>query len=221
MRVPLGFVVEGLCEHQTYELLIRRGIAAPHGKMPIANAWGNGGVRKDLEERLVEVVKVGHPCAVIVTLDMQDALDEGAFETCEVMRLSLQERCDHWLKSARGNGKLSPLPEHIVVVIQAPVFEVWLAADVEGLHHLAAKKNAPRPQWGNVDSELSKPVDWLDRYVSGGFRKKPQEAHRLAKVLHPARMARSSRSFEKFWKEVHRGYQVWSAITGAEYHEHI
>jgi hypothetical protein len=213
MRVPLGFVVEGVCEYQSFQSFVRKGVSAGHGLLPIANAWGNGGLRKRLEEHLIEVIKVNHPYVIIVALDLKDALAEGKHTDCAQLRVELQARVDAWLKQTGEGGKLAPLPDRIVVVIQAPVFEAWLTADPAGLHAKSGKKYQG-PEYNDVDTEIKDHVHWLSQRVSGGYSKSAGRVHPVAKSLNPHVMAQSSRSFRKFWKEVLAAYATWAEGTG-------
>ena len=213
MRVPIGFVVEGVCEYQSFESIIRKGISAAHGRLPLANAWGNGGLRKRLEEHLVEVIKVNHPVVIIAALDMRDALAEGNYTGCAELRMELQERADRFLRNTKGSATLHPLPLRAVIIVQTPAFESWLTADPLGLQSVLSKKpNVAGIR--NVDEEIQNHRLWLAKHVSGGYSKSPAQVHRLVKNLHPARMARHSRSFAKFWKEVVGAYQDWSQLSG-------
>lgn len=219
MRVPLGFIVEGVCEFQSFESIVRKGISASHGRLPVVNAWGNGGLRKRLEEHLTAVTRVNHPVVVIVALDLRDALAEGKHADCAQLRADLQARAGAWLGSVQDNVKLVPLPEKIVVVIQTPVFEAWLTADPVGLQQCTRRKSV-RHGYTNVDDEIVSHRAWLNEHVSGGYTKSPVQVHRMAKCLHPARMAEQSRSFAKFWKEVLSAYHAWAAETGSEFTRH-
>lgn len=216
MRVPLGFVVEGVCEYQAFQSFVRKGVAAGHGQLPIANAWGNGGLRKRLEEHLIDVIKVNHPYVVIVALDLRDALAEGNYADCAELRVHLQDRVDGWLEQMRAGGKLSPLPDRIVVVIQSPLFEAWLTADPTGL--LAKNgKSYDGPEYEDVDTEIGDHFRWLSQRVPGGYSKSAGRVQTLAKSLNPHAMARQSRSFRKFWKEVLAAYATWAECTGQQF----
>jgi len=216
MRVPIGFVVEGGCEHTSFECIVRKGIAATHGELPAVNAWGNGGLRKRLEEHLVSVVKVRSPVVVIVALDMKDALKEGSYADCEALRLDVQARADRWLESVKHNEKLQPLPKRIVVVIQAPVFEAWLTADPDGLIVMTGEPAAAH-SFQNVDVEIASHKAWLEQHLPNGYSKSPVHVTRVVKSLHPSRMAQRSRSFRKFWKEVVAAYGAWEIATGSPF----
>lgn len=219
MRLPIGFVVEGVGEFHAYQPIVRKGITAAHGQIPIANAFGNGTIRKSLEDKLIEVVKTGYPVVVIVTLDVRDALADPRYDHCADVRRDLQDRADRWLDEMRRHGTLVPLPERIVVVLQAPAFEAWLISDFDGLQAYGLKRGAERYSCEDVDTGIRQPKRWLEQNLSGGFNKRPQEVVRVVKALHPIRMERSSRSFRKFWKEVLNGYKDWARITGGVYVE--
>jgi hypothetical protein len=209
----VGFIVEGVCEFQSFECFIRKGVAAVYGRLPIVNAWGNGGVRKRLEEHLVQVVRASHPVVVIVALDMRDALEEGAYASCAELRADLQVRADAWLAGIDASSVLRPLPQRIVVVVQAPLFEGWLTADPAGLHGHTGKRSVLH-HYENVDESIRSPGTWLNDRLPNGFTKSPILVLAIAKALHPARMAIRSRSFRKFWKEVVQAFRDWETVTG-------
>lgn len=206
MTVPLGLIVEGAGEFHALPNLIRKAFPVPYAPLPVVNAGGIGNIISNLEQLLVDLVRLHHPCRVIITLDMVDVVG-SFFTSCATLRLSLEDRCRTWLATQAGNFGLHPLPEAIATVVQTPAFEAWLMAGCESFQ--AAGMTVPSfvPHgFNDVDAASINHRDFLHRSLVGGYRKRPSEVSRLSKTIDPLLASKSSRSFRKFMKEVAAAY---------------
>jgi hypothetical protein len=216
-RPPIGFVVEGTTEYNSYASLVCRCVSGGQTLyLPIANAKGNSRVIAELEELLEDLVATYHPMVVIVSLDERDPIREGVFASCAELRKSLQERCDVWLARESISGRFFPLPDQIFVVIQCPAFESWLLADLHGLASAIAVVHDidTTLEWSDVDQEVRNPGEWLAPHVHPQVRLKPLGAAKIVRFLDPAIMELRSRSFRKFAKEVRAAYRTWASRCG-------
>jgi hypothetical protein len=218
-RPPIGFVVEGTTEYNSYPSIVCRCVAKGITlRLPIANARGSTRLIGELEELIEDLVATNHPMVIVVTLDERDPIEDGAFDSCADLRSSLQTRCDDWLAHAHSSGRLFPLPDRIVVVIQCPSFEAWLIADITGLARVATVVGNVDTtiQWIDVDSEVENPGIWLGRLVHSHVKLKPLGAATIARRVDPAIIELKSRSFKKFAKEIRAAYELWVRGCGFE-----
>jgi hypothetical protein len=205
----LGFVVEGDGEYQSLRSLLSRGLGIDARDVPIANAFGCSNLATRLEDFLRDLVKSRHPQNVIITVDARDFRGNVALGDCCALKEHLQRRADLWLLDCEQNGLFLPLPLTVQVIVQDPAFEGWLISDLEGLRRAVDVVTVEEGvEWSNVDKDVANPGLWLKQRLRPGIRlKDPSLPKRLAKHLHPPRMAHTSRSFRKFWKEVCLIYQ--------------
>jgi hypothetical protein len=111
------------------------------------------------------------------------------------------------MTSQRKNLGFQPMPARISVVVQVPRFEAWLTADPVALANSELIQPGFTPHtYADVDTQISNHRDYLMLALRRGFRKRPAEIARISKLLRPTEMARHSRSFQKFWKEVTKAY---------------
>jgi hypothetical protein len=212
-RPPVGLLVEGKCEYGAVHEILRRGVSADHGELPVYDCRGGGSLRKRLEEHLVYISKTG-ALQVLVCLDLVDVTRERPGVSCKDLLAELQARCNAWLEYQQSHGGMPQLPSEIVVVFQVPKFEAWVVADPDRPVRQGGFKNRPSHTFAEVDSEIRDHVRWLHEAVQGGYRKESACIQRLFIGSHPARMASHSRSFRKFWKHVMRAYGEWAMVTG-------
>lgn len=206
MTVPLGLIVEGAGEFHALPNLIRKAFPSPYAPLPVVNAGGIGNIVSNLEQLLVDLVRLHHPRRVIITLDKADVVG-SLFTSCENLRISLEDRCATWLAAHAGNFGLHPLPEAIVTVVQTPLFEAWLMADCRSFEAAELTVAGFTPHtFDNVDAAPVNHRDFLHRSLVGGYRKRPSEVTRLSKAIDPYAAANFSRSFRKFMKEVAVAY---------------
>lgn len=203
-RPPLGFIVEGDSEFQGYYTILATGLGYPTGHLPISNAGGAGAIHKDLEDLLDELCRTRQPRTIIVTVDSRDFRNRESLCDCSALRLHLQGRADLWLQTRLIENRGFLLPRKVQVIIQDPMYECWLIADVEGLTAAVdiVAIDVP-PTWLQVDQEVRNPAAWLRQHLKPGLSpKNPLVLKRLAKHLVPDRIAARSKSFDKFWREV-------------------
>jgi hypothetical protein len=206
-QVPLGLIVEGAGEFNALPNLVRKAFPAPYAPLPVVNAGGIGNIISNLEQLLVDLVRLRHPRRIIITLDKADVVG-SLFSSCENLRVSLERRCEAWRKAHALNFGLHPLPDAIAIVVQNPRFEAWLTAGLPSFQ--AAQLTVPSftlPRFADVDIAPLNHRDLLHRSLVGGYRKRPSEVTRLSKVLDPASASNLSRSFRKFMKEAAAAYE--------------
>jgi hypothetical protein len=213
-RPPLGFVVEGQGEFNCYPSLVCRVVDASGFAIPIVNAGGYGNITRHFGDHLGHLALAYHPYHVIVTMDLKDALEAGLYESCESLRAHLEEQARDWLRRARQQPRLCPLPERIVAVIQVQKFESWMIADIGGLResgYLAVDEDQPP----DVDQQVTDPAAWLRGRTLGGLNpKNPRCAKQVISCLDPVIIRVNSRSFDKFRREVCASYGRWSDECG-------
>jgi len=215
-RPPVGFIVEGTGEYLAYGNIVRKGVRAAHGKLPIVNSYGCTALLHDLEQSLVDLTLAHHPVTIIVTLDMRDPIQAAIFPDCLSLRTALQDRADRWLAEAIQNGvPTGPLPDTVRIVIQVQTFESWLVADAEGLRRAPPiRKNFAGHACSDVDSELEATTFLKDSCKRPTNLKHRDFVLQLSRCIKPQRAAASSRSFRKFWDEVVKAYERWREVTG-------
>jgi hypothetical protein len=122
------------------------------------------------------------------------------------------------MMAARLSARLAPVPLWVKLVFVCPLFESWLTSDPIGLskHPQIVAGYAPH-NFTNVDAEIHNHIAWLESCFVEGYRKRPGEAVKVVRELHPLRCAGRSRSFRKFWKEVTRAFSDTSELTGLEW----
>lgn len=209
-RPPIGFVVEGRGEYNCYPSLVCRVVGASGFKVPRVNAGGYGNIVRHLRDQLDVLTLAHHPFHIIVTMDLRDILDDGLYTDCAQLCDDLQKQARDWLRDARDDTRLHPLPGLVSIVVQVPKFESWMAADIPGLVASGYLQSEP-PQCSNVDDEIRDPATWLSRHVTPGRSlKNPRSAKCVVSRLSPTIMREHSRSFDKFCREVESAYDCWS-----------
>lgn len=206
--IPLGLIVEGAGEYYGLDDFVRKGFGVPYRPLPINNAAGIGRITRNLEQLLIDLIRVKHPRTVLVCLDMADVVPRP-FGSCTEMREALEARAAELLRTHAGNLGLHPLPNRICVIVQVPAFEAWLAADPEGLVDAGLARAGFVPHaFQNVDVEINDHRSYLRSALRDGYHKRQAEVAKLTKCLRPEVMAMRSRSFGKFWKEVTAAHSV-------------
>jgi hypothetical protein len=148
------------------------------------------------------------PLHVIVTIDLLDVIKSGIYANCESLRKFLSEQANDWLNCASKDNRVTNQPESISIVIQIQKFEAWIIADVHNLkNNNFLTRNAP--DISDADN-VSDPASWLrTNLLTKRNIKNPNFAKQLISVLNPDLMRTNSRSFDKFYREVNRGYKDW------------
>ena len=213
-RPPIGFIVEGDAEYHCYPSLVARIAGASGFKIPRLNAGGCGAIVRDLQTQLRDITIAEHPYQVVVTLDLLDVVQAGLYPTCAELVSALSAQSAAWLASSAADERVQPTPEKIKIVIQVPKFESWLVADIPGLA-IAIGKEAPGLTSGNVDSEISDPVEWIRTVFGPEVRiKTPRTAREIVSRLDPDVIRANSHSFDKFHREVALSYHEWCTACG-------
>jgi hypothetical protein len=209
-RPAIGYIVEGGGEHAAYPSLTARIVGAPVYVRAI-NAEGTGGILRNLEEHLDDMVRTWHPMSVIVTLDLRDVLEAQACTTCVELIDVLTTLVNSWAASRAAFPIMDPMPERLVVVVQIQTFESWWLADASALASIEGFSIEPGScQWKNVDSEVANPGAFLRRCCPGDLNlKSPSLAKAIMGRVSIEVLAERSRSFRKFQKEVLDGYNRW------------
>jgi hypothetical protein len=122
----------------------------------------------------------------------------------------LEESATAWLTARRSSPKHQPLPARIVIVIQIRKFETWWLADLEGLDRHPLFEIQAADGWKNVDEEGPEPCGWLKGRMTRPMDiKSPTLAKEVISQMSPQVMRGRSPSFDKFHREVDRGYNEW------------
>jgi len=209
VRPPIGFVVEGRGEYYCYPSLVCRIVGASGFKVPRVNAGGIGSVVRNLPDQLAALVLADHPFHVIVTMDLKDVLAQALCCDCHHLKTDLEAQANRWMRESQGDPRLQPLPERVAIVVQVPKFESWIIADVLGLARSGYLTTEETSQ-SNVDEAVTDPARWLrERTRPGRNQKNPRYAKEIISHLCPETMRSSSRSFDKFFREVRHSYDCW------------
>lgn len=206
-RPPLGCIVEGHGEYYAYPSLVAR-IVGHALHVPVLNAGGYGGITRNFEKHLVDIVLTHHPYAILATVDLKD-VTPALYDDCQALKTDLVTRAKGWYRGALEDPRLSPLPEDIEIVIQVPKFEAWLLAGEAGLireGYLDGNIGLAE----NVDSSETDPATLLRANINGPCRiKNPRDVKQLVACVDPTEMRARSRSFDKFFREASRLYATW------------
>lgn len=209
-RPPIGFVVEGHGEYYCYPSLCAR-IMGCHLHVPRANAIGCGSISRNLHEHLTDLCIASHPLHVIVTVDLKDLIDQSLFRDCVDACTTLKSMADEWMERARSDKRIDPMPDSITIVVQIHKFESWFLADIEALK-AAGYLIKDAVEFNDVESFSGDPYSYLMSHMcSGGDLKSPDTAKELISVIRPDHMRSNSRSFDKFFREVRRSFEDWTA----------
>ncbi len=208
VNVPIGFVVEGHGEFHCYPSLFCKAVDASGFHIPRVNAQGCGSIMKRLPEHLSDLCMAHQPLKIIVTVDLQDVLDQGLSENCADLVNKLNTIANDWLEQAANDPRITTLPTSIVVVVQILKFETWLISDTQGLKDSdlvnQAVENLEQPE------QVANPSAWIrDNLNLSGNVKNPRVAKDVTSALAPDRMRQSCPSFDKFYRECVEGYQLW------------
>ncbi len=207
-RPPVGFVVEGHGEYNCYPSLFCRSVGVNGILVPRINAGGCGSVVKRLSEQLTDLFLTESPINVIVTVDLQDILDQNLANTCVELLEILDFQIDDWLKKARSDKRLHPLPERVICIVQIRMFESWLISDINGLKSAGLLGVDVQPI---DDAEaVDNPMIWLkNNLVIDGNIKSPRVAKQITSAIDPNNMRKHSKSFDKFFRECVASYDEW------------
>jgi len=215
-RPPVGFIVEGRGEFDSYPSLLSKVIDESSLNFPRINARGNGGIIRHLHEHLSDIVKTHKPVSVMVTVDLIDLVDEGIFTTCAELLEALVFNLNKWAEDNSSFPKYLPFPEKFSVVIQIPKFESWLIADKRSLCQ-RGYINIPdsEEQWTNVDDEVKNPHKWFHEVSQQGLDlKQPLVCREIAGCIDIDVVKTVSPSFDKFYREVRKLYDHWQSKCG-------
>ncbi|MEW8026831.1 MAG: DUF4276 family protein [Candidatus Thiodiazotropha sp.] len=212
-NVPIGFVVEGHGEFHCYPSLFCKAVNASGINVPRVNAQGCGSIVKRLPEHLSDLCIAHQPLKIIVTVDLQDVLDQGLSESCADLVSKLNILANDWLEQAANDSRITTLPTSIVAVVQILKFETWLISDTQGLKNSGlvneAVDNVEQPE------QVANPSTWIkDNLNISGSVKSPRVAKCVTSALAPDRMRQFCPSFDKFYRECVEGYQLWLDTEG-------
>lgn len=215
-RPPIGFIVEGLGEYNTYPSLFSRIVGKSNLHIPRINSGGYGGITSNLKEQLNDITFLHHPYAIIITLDLIDVLKANLFTDCVELHTHLFRQSNEWLSDARLDNRMNPLPEYIQIVIQIQKFESWMISDIPGLITAGFLAHS-LTQIKDVDNSVQDPYTWLkENSLKTLNPKNLEQAKIIISSLNPAYMKTNSNSFDKFFREVQRLYNLWEAAAEEE-----
>ncbi|MDG1818518.1 MAG: DUF4276 family protein [Porticoccaceae bacterium] len=207
-RPPVGFVVEGHGEFACYPSLFCRTVKISGLYAPAVNAGGCGSIVSNLGEHLTDLVSSRFPVSVIVTIDLQDALDQQlARDSVELLDL-LNSEIQKWQEKAVSDSRCHPLPESIVAVLQVRKFESWLISDTVSLK-ASNILNSEAPDITDAES-VESPCRFLQKHlIISGDSKNPKTAKIIVSKIVPDKMRVNSRSFAIFYNESKTAYELW------------
>ncbi len=215
-RPPVGFIVEGRGEFDSYPSILSKIIGASFLNLPRINARGNGGIIRRLHEHLADIVTTHKPVSVMVTVDLVDLIDQGVVSTCaELLEIILSD-LEEWCKDNSSLPKYLPFPEKFSVVIQIPKFESWLIADKHSLWQYGyIRESDGEERWTNVDQQVRNPHQWFrDVSLESLDLKQPMICKEVAGCINIDVVKTVSPSFDKFYREVRKLYDHWQSKCG-------
>ena len=201
-RPKIGCIVEGEGERYSYPSLISKILKQSHHHVPIVPAGGCGGITRNLEEKLESLFRTHKPESVIVTIDLQDLLKQNLYPTCIDAVRDLDARGIKWIEANKNQVRFHPLPDRIITVVQDKKYESWLISDLESLRDSGLLIET---FVGHTDADsVPNPCSWINKNFKMRFNSKsPAEVKRLVSNLDADKMRQCSRSFDKFFREVH------------------
>lgn len=201
---PLGFIVEGHCEYESIPSFVGKTLG--YFNFPIQNARGIGNILNNLDQELLFLIKSSKPKNIIITLDANDAIDQGLCNTCVELKEIVLEKAYNFLESQQS-GSLT-LPEKIIVVIADKTFDSWICSDIEGLKSCELiESESITETFTNVDQEIHDPVGWIKSKLKLSVDPKNRRHRKtLASSIFPMRGRNFSPSFNKFLKEVEKSF---------------
>lgn len=209
IRPPIGFIVEGMGEYNSYPSLFSRIVNNDHLYIPRINSGGYGGITSNLKEHLSDITLAYHPYTLFITLDLIDVIKANLFNDCSALFDHLILQKNDWLLNAKHDNRMAPLPEYIQIVIQIQKFETWMISDVTGL--IDAGFISPSvSSIKDVDNFITDPCSWLeDNSTQPLNTKNPAVAKTIISSIDPNVMKDNSLSFNKFYREVQKYYALW------------
>jgi len=214
LRPPIGFVVEGHGEFNCYPSLVHRIVGARGFKIPRVNAGGYGNLVRNLGDQLRALVLADHPSNIIVTVDLRDVIRENLYATCAELVSAMNQQAAEWYAQASSDGRMTPMPNRITVVVQVQEFESWILADLQSVTNCGYALHEQH-DFSNVDEEVPNPSTWLLNQVEPAINlKNPRLAKSIVTQLNVDEMRKNSPSFDKFHREVMASYGNWSAAAG-------
>lgn len=215
-RPPIGFIVEGAGEYNTYPSLCSRIVNNNSLHIPCVNSGGYGGITSNLKEQLNDLVLIYHPFSIIITIDLIDVIKAQLFIDCTQLYSFLSNQSNEWLLESASNPRMHPLPEYIQTVIQIPKFESWMISDIISLK-TANYLNSEVESVNDVDNTINDPHSWLkDNSISSLNPKDPVIAKNIISTINPDIMKTNSSSFDKFFREVEKHFNLWQNACSAQ-----
>lgn len=211
---PIGFVVEGHGEFNCYPSLVARIVGVNTLHVPIVNAGGCGGLVRNLEEHLSDLILSSHPSSVIVTVDYVDVIEQGLCDSCNSLINDLECRANFWLETQSSNRRMQPLPTSIKVVVQVQKFESWFVAGCDSLSKEGWVSTEECGKFNDSDVDIVNPTKWLREHLKINFNpKNKSQAKGIISKLCVEKMKNKSRSFRKFYSENVKAYENWVQLN--------
>lgn len=202
--LPLGLIVEGHGEYESFPSLIYKILKRQPGEVPRVNAWGIGGIvkREKLHENINSIARLKPLKRLIVCIDLEECLKEGICSDCQDLKNILDGHISSWLDGARSDQRIALIPQ-IVTVIQIKKFENWMISDVASLVSLGMFGEVEQ----DTDVDNLNPTNYIRLNAVQDFNSKnPKFVKSVISALDPDVMKVHSRSFNKFYREVVSAY---------------
>lgn len=198
----LGFIVEGHCEFEAIPSFV--GKILGYFNFPVHNAKGIGNIIKNLDQELLYLIKTYKPKNVIITLDANDAINQGLCKTCVELKEIVIESANKFRESQK-NGSLL-LPANIIVIIADRTYDTWVCSDIEGLKSCELIDSEKITEtFANVDQEIPSPASWIkSKLTKSANPKNRRHRKKLASSIRPEIGRTFSPSFDKFLREVNK-----------------
>lgn len=207
-RPPIGFIVEGHGEYNSYPSLFCKINNISGVKIPVVNAGGCGSIIRNIDEQLTSLMMTDSPENVIVTVDLKDAIYQGFAKDKNELVALISDNISAWKEKAGVDGRLEPLPDNIVFVVQVRKFESWIISDVEGLKKAEiVRSDVSQPL--NAE-DIIEPTKWLKDSLKIDVNiKSPIFAKKVVAALNPSVMVQHSQSFMQFYNECKLMAERW------------
>lgn len=209
-RPIVGFLVEGYGEYNSFPTIFSHSNSISNPYVICSTPEGCGGISKNFEENLDDIVTAAHPLSVVVTVDFVDLIKKNLYSSCIDIIVDLKNRYSIWFANRSQSPKHNPLPEYFTIVIQMKKFESWIAADQENLVKLNFMDHKDIESFTNIDEEIEDPSDWLRMKTKGSLNtKKPKVCKNIFSNCCYDSARGKSRSFDKFIREIKKCHELW------------
>lgn len=209
-RPIVGFLLEGYGEYHSFPTIFSKFNSISNPYIIRSTPEGCGGISKNFEQNLNDIVISGHPLSIVVTVDFIDLIKKKLYTSCSEIISDLRDRYSIWYSKYSQSTKHKPLPEYFTIVIQMTKFESWIAADQENLVNLSFIGQQDIEVFTNIDEDVDDPSDWLRMKTNGSLNpKKPKVCKNIFSNCCYDNARKKSRSFDKFLREIKKCHELW------------